>query len=160
MLADGFAGVGGAVLPVGSGINKKPEHAADVVAHLLRDGATGVEFAVLLAADGAVDQPGHIALRLLQIEILRAIIGDGHGADLVVGEVQGRAAVRLNNSDLRQRVTEVGVACPRGLARVDGLAAGIADVIDARLGAGADALHQPSFKNRYSPREYSVLRKQ
>ena len=53
MLADGFAGVGGAVLPVGSGINKKPENAADVVAHLLRDGATGVEFAVLLAADGA-----------------------------------------------------------------------------------------------------------
>ena len=53
---------------------------------------------------------------------------------LVVGEVQGGSAVRLNNSDLRQRVTEVGVACPRGLARVDDLAAGIADVIDARLG--------------------------
>ena len=79
MLADGFAGVGGAVLPVGSGINKKPEHAADVVAHLLRDGATGVEFAVLLAADGAVDQPGHVALRVLQIEILRAIAGAGEG---------------------------------------------------------------------------------
>ena len=40
----------------------------------------------------AVDQPGHVALRVLQIEILRAIVGDGHGADLVVGKVQGRAA--------------------------------------------------------------------
>ena len=159
MLADGFAGVGGAVLPVGSGINKKPENAADVVAHLLRDGATGVEFAVLLAADGAVDQPGHVALCILQVEVLRAIIGDGHGADLIVGKMQSCAAVRLNNSDLRQRVTEIGVACPRGLARVDDLTAGIADVVDARLGAGADTLHQPSFKSRYSPCEYSVLRK-
>ena len=159
MLADGFAGVGGAVFPVGSGINKKPENAADVVAHLLRDGATGVEFAVLLAADGAVDQPGHVALRVLQIEILRAIVGDGHGPQLVVGEVQGRAAGGRVNVDLRQRVTEVGVACPRGLARVDDLAAGIADVVDVRLGAGADTLHQPAFKSRYSPCEYSVLRK-
>ena len=130
MLADGFAGVGGAVLPVGSGINKKPENAADVVAHLLCDGATGVEFAVLLAADGAVDQSGHVALRVLQIEILRAIVGDGHGADLVVGEVQGRAAGGRVNVDLRQRVTEVGIACPRSLARVDDLTAGIADVVD------------------------------
>ena len=74
--------------------------------------------------------------------------------------MQSCAAVRLNNSDLRQRVTEVGVACPRSLARVDDLAAGIADVVDARLGgAGADMLRQPSFKSRYSPREYSVLRK-
>ena len=81
----------------------------------------------------AVDQSGHVTLRVLQIEILRAIVGDGHGADLVVGEVQGGAAVRLNNSDLRQRVTEVGVACPRGLARVDDLAAGIAGVIDAAV---------------------------
>ena len=79
VLADGFAGVGGAVLPVGSGINKKPENAVDVVAHLLRDGATGAEFAVLLAADGAVDQPGHIALRVLQIEVLRAVAGAGEG---------------------------------------------------------------------------------
>lgn len=78
MLADGFAGVGGAVLPVGSGINKKPENAADVVAHLLRDGATGVEFAVLLAADGA-QAAGHVALRILQIEILRAVAGAGEG---------------------------------------------------------------------------------
>lgn len=159
MLADGFAGVGGAVLPVGSGINKKPENAADVVAHLLRDEATGVEFAVLLAADGAVDQPGHVTLRVLQIEILRAIVGDGHGSQLVVGEVQGRAAGGRVNVDLRQRVAKVGIACPRGLTCVDDLAAGIADVIDARLGAGADTLHQPPFKSRYSPREYSVLRK-
>ena len=130
MLADGFAGVGGAVLPVGSGINKKPENAADVVAHLLRDGATGVEFAGLLAADGAVDQPGHVALRVLQVEVLRTIVGDGHGADLVVGEVQGRAAGGRVNVDLRQRVTEVGIACPRSLARVDDLTAGIADVVD------------------------------
>ena len=79
-------------------------------------------------------KPGHVALCILQVEVLRAIVGDGHGADLVVGEVQGGSAVRLNNSDLRQRVTEVGVACPRGLARVDDLVAGIADVIDARLG--------------------------
>ena len=129
------------------------------MAHLLRDGATGVEFAVLLAADGVVDQSGHVALRILQIEILRAIVGDGHGADLVVGEVQGRAAGGRVNVDLRQRVTEVGVACPRSLARVDGLAAGIADVVDAWLGAGADTLHQPAFKSRYSPCEYSVLRK-
>ena len=107
----------------------------------------------------AVDQSGHVALRVLQVEVLRTIVGDGHGADLIVGEVQGRAAVRLNNSDLRQRVTEVGVACPRSLARVDDLIAGIADVVDARLGAGADTLHQSSFKRRYSPREYSVLRK-
>ena len=159
MLADGFAGVGGAVLPVGSGINKKPENAADVVAHLLRDGATGVEFAVLLAADGAVDQPGHVAPRVLQVEVLRAVVGDGHGADLIVGKMQSCAAVGLNNSDLRQRVTEVGVACRRSLARVDDLTAGIADVVDAWLGAGADTLHQPSFKSRYSPCEYSVLRK-
>ena len=107
----------------------------------------------------AVDQPGHVALRVLQIEILRAIIGDGHGADLVVGKMQSCAAVRLNNSDLRQHVTKVGIACPRGLARVDDLTAGVADVVDAWLGAGADTLHQPSFKRRYSPREYSVLRK-
>lgn len=107
----------------------------------------------------AVDQPGHITLRILQIEILRAVVGDGHGADLVVGEVQGSAAGGRVNVDLRQRVTEVGVACPRSLARVDDLAAGIADVVDARLGAGADTLHQPSFKRRYSPRKYSVLRK-
>ena len=79
MLADGFARVSGAVLPVGSGINKKPENAADVVAHLLRDGATGVEFAVLLAADGAVDQSGHVALRVLQIEVLRAVVGAEEG---------------------------------------------------------------------------------
>ena len=108
----------------------------------------------------AVDQPGHVALRVLQIEILRAIIGDEHGADLVVGEVQRRIAGGRVNVDLRQRVTEVGVACPRSLTRVDGLAAGIADVVDAWLRAGAETLHQPSFKRRYSPREYSVLRKQ
>ena len=107
----------------------------------------------------AVDQPGHIALCVLQIEILRAIVGDGHGPQLIVGEVQGSAAGGCRNIDLRQRVAKVGVACPRSLARVDDLAAGIADVIDARLGAGADTLHQPSFKSRYSPCEYSVLRK-
>ena len=105
----------------------------------------------------AVDQSGHVALRVLQVEILRAVVGDGHGADLVVGKMQSCAAVRLNNSDLRQRVTDVGVACPRGLTCVDDLAAGITGVIDARIGAGADTLHQPSFKSRYSPREYSVL---
>ena len=107
----------------------------------------------------AVDQPGHITLRVFQIEILRAIVGDGHGPQLVAGEVQRRIAGGCRNIDLRQRVTEVGVACPRSLARVDDLAVGIADVVDARLGAGADTLHQPSFKRRYSPREYSVLRK-
>lgn len=94
----------------------------------------------------AVDQSGHVALRILQVEILRAIIGDGHGADLIVGEVQGRAAGGRVNVDLRQRVTEVGIACPRSFARVDDLAAGIAGVIDARLGAGADTLHQPAFR--------------
>ena len=82
----------------------------------------------------AVDLPGHVALRVLQVEVLRAVVGDGHGTDLVVGEVQGRAAGGCVNVDLRQRVAKVGVACPRGLARVDDLAAGIAGVIDARLG--------------------------
>ena len=82
----------------------------------------------------AVDQPGHVALCILQVEVLRAIIGDGHGADLVVGEVQGRAAGGRVNVDLRQRVTEVGVACPRSLARVDGLAAGIAGLVNTRIG--------------------------
>ena len=81
----------------------------------------------------AVDQSGHVALRVLQIEILRAIVGDGHGADLVVGEMQGRAAGGRVNVDLRQRVTEVGIACPRSLARVDDLTAGIAGVIDAAV---------------------------
>ena len=81
----------------------------------------------------AVDQSGHVALRVLQIEILRAIVGDGHGADLVVGEVQGSAAGGRVNVDMRQRVTEVGVACPRSLARVDDFAAGIAGVIDAAV---------------------------
>ena len=94
----------------------------------------------------AVDQPGHVALRVLQIEVFRAIVGDGHGADLIVGEVQRRIAGGRVNVDLRQRVTEVGVACPRSLARVDDLAAGIADVVDARLGAGADRLRQPAFR--------------
>ena len=47
--------------------------------------------------------------------------------------MQGRAAGGRVNVDLRQRVTEVGVACPRGLARVDDLAAGIAGVIDAAV---------------------------
>ena len=61
--------------------------------------------------------------------------------------MQSCAAVRLNNSDLRQRVTEVGVACPRSLACVDDLAARVVDVVDARLGAGVDTLHQPSFKH-------------
>ena len=77
-----------------------------------------------------VDQPGHVALRVLQVEVFRAIIGDGHGTDLVVGEVQGRIASGRVNVDLRQRVTEVGIACPRSLARVDDLTAGIADVVD------------------------------
>ena len=47
--------------------------------------------------------------------------------------MQGRAAGGCRNIDLRQRVTEVGVACPRSLARVDDLAAGIAGVIDAAV---------------------------
>lgn len=81
----------------------------------------------------AVDQPGHVALRVLQIEVFRAIIGDGHGPQLVVGEVQGRAAGGRVNVDLRQRVTEVRIACPRSLARVDDLAAGVADVVDAAV---------------------------
>ena len=91
-------------------------------------------------------QPGHVALRILQVEVLRAIVGDGHGADLIVGKMQSCAAGGCRNIDLRQRVTEVGVTCPRSLARLDDLAAGIADVVDARLGAGADTLHQPSFR--------------
>ena len=45
-----------------------------------------------------------------------------------------------NSSDLRQRVTEVGVACPRGLARIDDLTVGMTDVIGAWIGYGADAL--------------------
>lgn len=57
---------------------------------------------------------------------------------------ESRAAIiryRLNNSsDLRQRVTEVGVACPRGLARIDDLTVGMTDVIGAWIGYGADAL--------------------
>ena len=95
----------------------------------------------------AVDQSGHVALRVLQIEVFRAIVGDGHGAQLVVGEVQGRAAGGRVNVDLRQRIAKVGIACPRSLTRIDDLAAGIAGVIDARLGAGAACLHQPSFKH-------------
>ena len=47
--------------------------------------------------------------------------------------MQGRAAGGRVNVDLRQRVTEVGVACPRSLARVDDLAAGIAGVIGAAV---------------------------
>ena len=81
----------------------------------------------------AVDQSGHVSLCVLQIEVFRAIVGDGHGANLIVGKMQSCAAVRLNNSDLRQRVAKVGVACPRSLARVDDLAAGIAGVIDAAV---------------------------
>lgn len=69
---------------------------------------------------------------------------------LIVGEVQGSATVKLNNSDLRQRIAKVGIACPRGLARVDDLAAGIAGMIDARLGAGADMLHQPLNKPAFA----------
>lgn len=42
-------------------------------------GRPEVEFAVLLAADGAVDQPGHVALRILQVEVFRAIAGAGEG---------------------------------------------------------------------------------
>ena len=94
----------------------------------------------------AVDQSGHIALRVLQVEVLRTIVCDGHEADLVVGEVQGRIAGGCRNIYLRQRIAKVGIACPRGLACVDDLAAGIADVVDARLGAGADRLRQPAFR--------------
>ena len=47
--------------------------------------------------------------------------------------MQRRIAGGCRNIDLRQRVTEVGIACPRSLARVDDLAAGIADVIDAAV---------------------------
>lgn len=82
----------------------------------------------------AVDQPGHVALCILQVEILRAVVGDGHGADLIVGKMQSCAAGGCRNIDLRQRVTEVGVACPRSLACVDDLAAGVADVVNAWLG--------------------------
>ena len=82
----------------------------------------------------AVDQSGHVALCVLQVEVFRAVVDDGHEPQRVVGEVQGRAAGGRVNVDLRQRVIEVGVACPRSLARVDALAAGIADVVDARLG--------------------------
>ena len=81
----------------------------------------------------AVDQPGHIALCILQVEVLRAIVGDGHGPQLVVGEVQRRIAGGCRNIDLRQRVAKVGIACPRSLARVDDLTAGIAGVIDAAV---------------------------
>ena len=81
----------------------------------------------------AVDQSGHVALRVLQVEVFRAIVGDGHGPQLVVGEVQRRIAGGCRNIDLRQRVAKVGIACPRSLARVDDLAAGIAGVIDAAV---------------------------
>ena len=97
-------------------------------------GRPGVEFAVLLAADGAVDQPGHVALCVLQIEILRTIVCDGHGADLIVGKMQSCAAVRLNNSDLRQYVAKVGIACLHGLTHIDNLAAGIAGLVNTRIG--------------------------
>ena len=45
----------------------------------------------------AVDQSGHVAPRVLQVEVLRAVVGDGHGLQLVVGEVQGGAKHRLGN---------------------------------------------------------------
>ena len=47
--------------------------------------------------------------------------------------MQGSAAGGRVNVDLRQCVTEVGIACPRSLARLDDLAAGIAGVIDAAV---------------------------
>lgn len=47
--------------------------------------------------------------------------------------MQGRIAGGCRNIDLRQRVAKVGIACPRGLARVDDLTAGIADVVDAAV---------------------------
>ena len=81
----------------------------------------------------AVHKTGHVALRVLQVEVLRAIVGDGHGPQLVVGEVQRRIAGGCRNIDLRQRVAKVGIACPRSLARVDDLTAGIAGVIDAAV---------------------------
>ena len=60
-------------------------------------------------------------------------VGNGHRPQLVVGEVQGRIAGGCRNIDLRQRIAKVGIACPRGLARVDDLTAGIADVVDAAV---------------------------
>ena len=60
-------------------------------------------------------------------------VGNGHRPKLVVGKVQGRTAGGCRNIDLRQRIAKVGIACPRGLARVDDLTAGIADVVDAAV---------------------------
>ena len=47
--------------------------------------------------------------------------------------MQRRIAGGCRNIDLRQRVAKVGIACPRSLARVDDLTAGIAGVIDAAV---------------------------
>ena len=75
----------------------------------------------------------------------RLIVLAGQLVEAVVDVAGGVGAVG-DSGDIAPCIVGVGVACPRGLARIDGLAAGIADVIDARLGAGADTLHQPAFR--------------
>ena len=94
-----------------------------------------------------VNKTSKAALCVLQIEVLRA----------VVGEVQGSAAGGRVNSDLRQRVTEVGVACPRSLARVDDLAAGMTDVIGAWIGYGADALRHTLMRLNLLTRSWTRM---
>lgn len=94
-----------------------------------------------------VNKTSKAALCILQIEVLRA----------VVGEVQGSAAGGRVNSDLRQRVTEVGVACPRSLARVDDLAAGMTDVIGAWTVYGADALRHTLIRLNLLTRSWTWM---
>ena len=94
-----------------------------------------------------VNKTSKAALCILQIEVLRA----------VVGEVQGSAAGGRVNSDLRQRVTEVGVACLRGLARIDDLTAGMTDVIGAWIGYGADALRHTLMRLNLLTRSWTWM---
>lgn len=64
---------------------------------------------------------------------------------------------RLNNLDLRQYVAKIGIACLRGLARVDDLTAGMTDVIGAWTGYGADALRHTLMRSNLLTRSWTRM---
>lgn len=85
----------------------------------------------------AVNNPYYVKLYKKGILCIAKATDKGHYS---VRKAQRGTFSRLNNTGLRQRVIEVGIACLHGLIRIDNLAAWMTDVIGAWIGYGADAL--------------------
>ena len=83
------------------------------------------------ARAAGADKTGHVALRVLDVEVLRAVVVHGQRAGRVVGEVQLIAAPR----QLHQLATQIMVIVRRAVdGFCDALAAGIVAVGDIRPG--------------------------